>query len=137
MGTTVAARPSWQRRPLVGLVALLAVVLTAYVVGRNVSGDPDSGSGLPLTSMSELPAQVGSTLNLIERDGPFPYERDGATFENREGLLPEQPEGCYREYTVITSGEQDRGPRRLVTGLAGEVYYTADHCDSFVRVIDP
>lgn len=118
-------------------MALLAVVLTAYLVGRNVSGDPDTGSGLPAASTSELPAEVRTTLDLIEEDGPFPYERDGATFENREGQLPEQPAGYYREYTVLVQGDDDRGPLRLVTGRGGEIYFTADHYDSFVRVVDP
>lgn len=133
--TSVAGRRAWQRGPLVGLVALLAVVLLAFCVGRDTPGD--AGSELPGTSITELPAEVRSTLDLIDRAGPFRYERDGATFGNREGLLPEQPSGYYREYTVPTPEADDRGSRRLVTGQGGEVYYTADHYDSFVRVTYP
>ncbi|MDQ3988514.1 MAG: ribonuclease N, partial [Actinomycetota bacterium] len=68
--------------------------------------------------------------------GPFPYEQDGTTFGNREGLLPDRERGWYREYTVPTPGEDDRGARRLVTGGERELYYTDDHYDSFVAV-DP
>jgi len=66
----------------------------------------------------------------------LPYEEDGGTFQNREGLLPSQPLGYYREYAVETPGAPDRGARRLVIGEAGETYDTADHYASFTR-IDP
>jgi guanyl-specific ribonuclease Sa len=55
-------------------------------------------------------------------------------FRNQEGLLPDRDRGYYREYTVATRGSDDRGERRLVTGAEDEVYYTADHYESFVRV---
>lgn len=133
----MAARPSWQRRPLIGLLVLVVVVLTAYLVGRDGPPDRDSGSDLPAVEVADLPSDVRSTLELIEGDGPFPYEQDGASFGNREGLLPAQPSDYYREYTVPCPEEDDRGPRRLVTGRQGEVYYTGDHYDSFVVVLDP
>ncbi len=133
----MAARPSWQRRPLIGLLVLVALVLTAYLVGRDAPSDRDELSGLPVVEVGNLPAGAKSTLELIEAGGPFPYEEDGGTFGNREGLLPDRPADYYREYTVPTPDEDDRGPRRLVTGQQGEVYYTADHYDSFVRVLDP
>jgi ribonuclease T1 len=55
-------------------------------------------------------------------------------FQNREGLLPEQPSGYYHEYTVLTPGSSDRGARRIVTGSQGEMYYTDDHYGSFQRI---
>jgi ribonuclease T1 len=36
---------------------------------------------------------------------------------------------------VVTPGENDRGPRRIITGTAGERYWTDDHYASF-RVIE-
>ena len=67
--------------------------------------------------------------------GPFPYPRnDGVVFENREGHLPKEPSSYYHEYTVVTPGTQDRGPRRIITGSQGEKYFTADHYDSFQRI---
>ena len=48
--------------------------------------------------------------------------------------MPEQPTGYYREYTVETPGSDDRGARRLVIGEEGEIFYTRDHYESFVRI---
>ena len=56
------------------------------------------------------------------------------TFENREDLLPDQPLGYYREYTVPTPGSETRGARRIVAGEGGEYYWTDDHYDSFSRI---
>jgi ribonuclease T1 len=85
---------------------------------------------------SALPAEARRTLVLIDRGGPFPYERDGIVFGNVERLLPRHPRDWYREYTVPTPGESDRGARRIIVGEDGARYYTADHYGSFVRV-DP
>ena len=97
---------------------------------------PDGGaaanpSRLPTIKESQLPREGRATLALIRRGGPFPYERDGVTFGNFERILPRKSGGYYREYTVPTPGESDRGARRIVAGKAGEKYYTADHYDSF------
>ena len=91
--------------------------------------------GLPTVSAAELPREARTTLGLIADGGPFPYERDGAVFGNREGLLPPEQRGCYREYTVPTPGEDDRGARRIVTSCAGPQYWTADHYESFSRIV--
>ncbi|HEY5887134.1 MAG TPA: ribonuclease domain-containing protein [Acidimicrobiales bacterium] len=92
-------------------------------------------SDLPPIGLEELPVEAVETLQLVAQGGPFPYERDGVTFQNREGLLPEQPEGYYKEYTVPTPGESDRGARRLIVGEGNEVYYTADHYESFQELV--
>jgi ribonuclease T1 len=80
------------------------------------------------------PAAVITTLRLIDTGGPYPYRQDGTVFTNREKLLPPQPSGYYREFTVPTPGAGDRGPRRIVTGKNGERYYTPDHYRSFQRM---
>jgi guanyl-specific ribonuclease Sa len=81
-------------------------------------------------------AAIAGVLAAIESGEPRPYEEDGQTFQNREGLLPQQPIGYYSEYTVETPGSPDRGARRLVIGEGGETYYTDDHYASFTQ-IDP
>ena len=78
--------------------------------------------------------QLLVTLALIESGGPYPYDKDGSVFGNREGLLPKKPRGYYREYTVPTPGASNRGARRVVQGREGETYYTRDHYRSFVRL---
>jgi len=80
-----------------------------------------------------LPPEADTTLDAIERGGPFAHDRDGSVFQNRERRLPERPRGYYREYTVETPGASDRGARRIVTGGdPPEVfYYTNDHYRSF------
>lgn len=85
---------------------------------------------------SELPAEARETLKLIRQGGPFPYARDGTVFGNREGLLPRAPRGSYREYTVRTPGQRNRGTRRIVRSGSGEFYYTADHYRSFRRILE-
>ena len=82
-----------------------------------------------------LPPEAQLTLALIQRGGPFPHRQDGSVFQNREGRLPRQSRGYYREYTVDTPGLDHRGERRIVTGgqPPREYYYTDDHYESFRR----
>lgn len=88
-------------------------------------------------ALQKLPDEARQTLALIEKDGPFPYPRDGAVFGNRQGHLPKRERGYYREYTVNTPGARDRGARRIVAGRGGEYYYTDDHYGIFRRIIRP
>ncbi|QEI09126.1 ribonuclease [Pigmentiphaga aceris] len=93
-------------------------------------------------AFSELPREAQQTLALIKQDGPFPYTKDGTVFGNREGRLPSQARGYYREYTVPTPGARNRGARRIVGGqgpgrnvaTSGEYWYTADHYSTFRRI---
>jgi ribonuclease T1 len=92
---------------------------------------PTNPSGLPAISESALPAEARRTLALIRTGGPYSYTQDDQTFGNFERVLPRKASGYYREYTVPTPGESDRGARRIVAGAGGENYYTQDHYDSF------
>ena len=118
-------------------LALRLLLMLALVAGL-VACAPPAGSDTRLPSHAGLPPEAIETLALIQRGGPFPYRKDGTTFQNRERLLPAKPRGYYREYTVPTPGARDRGARRIVTGgNPPEVfYYTADHYSSF-RQIEP
>ena len=91
-------------------------------------------------SEQELPAQGLETYRNIRKGGPFPFDKDGVVFGNRERLLPPQKRGFYREYTVRTPGGLSRGARRIVCGgpamMPQACYYTADHYASF-RKIEP
>jgi ribonuclease T1 len=125
------------RTALLRLLLLLSLV--AVLPACSPAGAPDparSAQGLLHPSHAELPPEAIETLALIQRGGPFPYRKDGTTFQNRERLLPARPRGYYREYTVPTPGSRDRGARRIVSGGdPPEVfYYTADHYRSFREI---
>jgi ribonuclease T1 len=52
-----------------------------------------AGAGPSQTTVdaSQLPKQAIVTLRRIEAGGPFPFEKDGIVFGNRERLLPPHP----------------------------------------------
>jgi ribonuclease T1 len=141
-------------RLLAGLFVCLAVLLTGCSptdtgtdtrtstgtkTGAATSVSPSSApawaAGMGTVEEARLPAEGRQTLALIDNGGPFPYAKDGAVFGNFERELPRHQRGHYREYTVRTPGERDRGARRIVTGQDGEVYYTDDHYKSFRAVL--
>jgi ribonuclease T1 len=103
--------------------AVLALAFSVCALGGEVSS-------------RNLPPEARETLVLIRKGGPFPHAQDGRVFSNREQLLPARKRGYYREYTVSTPGLRNRGPRRIVIGAAGELFYTDDHYRSF-RTVRP
>jgi len=118
-------------KPARGLVlAVLAAMLVAVAPAHALSEAE--------ISVGALPKEAREVLDLIKRGGPFPYERDGVVFGNREGLLPQHARGYYHEYTVPTPGARNRGARRIICGGARSTpaacYYTADHYRSFARI---
>jgi ribonuclease T1 len=135
---------------LIGLIAVSGCAGAATELGTSPTGEAQAGwSSPPRTDLApaapttdlrtmtveQLPAEGIETLELIASDGPFPYDKDGSTFSNREGILPQEPKGFYAEYTVITPGEDDRGARRIVAGDDGSRFYTSDHYSSFREVV--
>jgi len=135
------------------LIALLVVVVAGFALARagrsgsltsgnrsvstpgaaSTSTDPESGSAW--VDESRLSDQAKETLSAIRHGGPFRYPKnDGVAFDNREGLLPPGPKGSYREYTVVTPGSPDRGPRRIITASGGAKFFTGDHYASFQRI---
>ena len=85
-------------------------------------------------SVAELPGEARDTLRAIKQGGPYEFDRDGVVFANFEKALPKQVRGYYHEYTVKTPGVHSRGARRIISGGAGEYYYTADHYQTFRRI---
>ena len=86
-------------------------------------------------SVKALPPEARETLKLIEKGGPYPYDRDGIVFGNFEKRLPIQERGYYNEFTVKTPDVKHRGERRIVTGKGGEKYYSDDHYKTFKRIV--
>lgn len=140
-----------------GVASLLLVVIVALVGGlaggcgpAGTSASPPAGAtpglsprpsgsatpndGMPTVASADLPPEAHHTIDLIDHGGPYPYRQDDGVFQNREGLLPPEPRGYYREYTVVTPGSPDRGARRIIAARDGTLYYTDDHYQSFRRI---
>lgn len=77
---------------------------------------------------------LGPTLDRIRRGERLSFPHDGTIFQNREGRLPRKSAGYYREYVHPTPRLPGPGPQRIVTGAEGEVYYTADHYQTFRKL---
>jgi ribonuclease T1 len=122
----------------VGPRAIAALLLAALLLVPGFADALSTPDALPEVASTSLPPEAREVIVLIRKGGPFPHDRDGVVFGNRERLLPAQPRGYYREYTVRTPGVQTRGARRIVCGgapAAPEVcYYTNDHYRSFRRI---
>jgi len=107
--------------------------VTEFVDGVTVT---DIRTGKTFTGTVDL----RETLNRIENAIPFPHRNDGTTFKNRPltgqstPQLPVQPSGYYTEYVHPTTGINGVGPQRIVTGNGGEIYYTPDHYETFIRL---
>lgn len=127
----------WYRKSFsVGLLALVLglnfgfAALPAHAKNNRQSSD---------IALTDLPKQGQTTYALILQGGPFPYEKDGVVFGNREKQLPLQKRGYYREYTVKTPASRDRGAYRIVCGglqpkMPDACFYTADHYASFKKI---
>jgi ribonuclease T1 len=122
------------------VIAMLVITLAASLFGcaaaKPGSNDTDPESGLKIVAVADLPQEAQNTLKLIDQGGPYPYPKDGVVFGNFEKILPTHDKGYYHEFTVKTPGENDRGARRIVTGNAGERYYTDDHYKTFRRIAE-
>lgn len=129
----------WLRLAALGVLAVVAV--NGWLSGNREA--PAQRDDRPATTQvapaQGLPNEAHETLQLIQRGGPYAYDRDGSVFQNREGRLPAERRGYYREYTVPTPGSPDRGARRIVTGgdPPDVYYYTDDHYRTFRRIEVP
>lgn len=117
----------------------MAVLASAAVLGNGAEAKPPAAL-IQTVPLASLPIEAQETERLIRAGGPFPYEKDGSRFGNRERLLPVQARGYYREYTVKTPGARNRGARRIVCGghqptVPDACFYTDDHYASFRRIV--
>ena len=121
-----------------GLTAL-STALIFNVTGADHAVWAKGSPPVAQVSLAELPKEAQATERAIRAGGPYPYRKDGLVFGNRERILPVQPRGYYREYTVKTPGLKNRGARRIVCdGLPPDrptdCFYTDDHYSSFRRI---
>ena len=134
----------WFKNTWVSVRSLLSAgllgVALLVVPGIQAKGPaPAAAQANQSIALADLPKQGRETYALILAGGPFPYEKDGTVFGNRERILPAQKRGFYREYTVKTPYARTRGAKRIVCGgsqaAKPEVcYYTEDHYASFKRI---
>lgn len=127
-------------RQSISKLALATVVTWVAATAAASANDRVVDPVLPTVALTALPAQAQHTETLIRQGGPFRHAKDGSVFGNRERLLPAQPRGYYREYTVTTPRARDRGARRIVCGGSrptqpDHCYYTADHYASFALIV--
>lgn len=121
------------------MLALTGVLtIAAGTSGLVAAKQALTNDALTTIKVAELPQQGQQTYERIFQGGPFPYEKDGTVFGNRERILPAANRGFYREYTVKTPGSRDRGAKRIVCGgqpkTPDACFYTADHYSSFRRI---
>lgn len=117
------------------------VMASPAVQARNAPEPSVWASGLGTIALADLPREGRTTYAHILQGGPFTSDKDGSAFGNRERILPRQPRGYYREYTVRTPGSRDRGARRIVCGgqqpqQPDACYYTSDHYSSFKQIVE-
>ena len=122
-----------------GISCVIGAVFAVSSLGAQARQWNDSFAG-QVVALADLPREGRATHALILAGGPFPYEKDGVVFGNRERLLPLHKRGYYREYTVRTPSVRHRGARRIVCGgvrtQPSACYYTADHYASFRQIVD-
>jgi len=136
------SRPA-ERRGLLGQAVCKWVLAVAVGTSLAVGTAVDAKSPAPAAgavALAQLPEPAQQTYRRVLSNGPFPYQKDGVVFGNRERRLPAKSRGYYREYTVETPGSADRGARRIVCGGTRPAepeacYYTADHYASFSRIV--
>jgi guanyl-specific ribonuclease Sa len=127
--------------------ALLAALTLWCVEARPSPSKPTTASAAGRALLvdlgdARLTAQVQSVIESMDRTGRPPEDvaqggrRHGpkGVFANAQGRLPARPPGYYRESDVWPRGPGGRGAQRLVFGREAEVYYTADHYATFVRL---
>ncbi len=108
---------------------------------------PQRHSGVLLTQMENVTIRdldgrvefqgtvdLAPTLERIERGDRLRFAHDGSKFANREGRLPHKPAGYYHEFVHPTPGISGPGPQRIIVGREGEIYYTHDHYQTFLRI---
>ena len=108
--------------------------------------------GKDFTPKVDDQSRIQSIMKLltdIYNGAHLPYAQDGAIFSNKEGRLPVQPKGFYKEYTLLTGSAPHtvvidgttyqvapdlsaRGSERIIIGGGEKIYYTPDHYAHFI-----
>ncbi len=131
-------------KKITNIIKCLAVIVGMLALSGPAAAQRDNAPGaaqgrvqmsLADISVNALPPEARETLRLIEKGGPYAFDRDGIVFGNFEKRLPIKERGYYHEFTVRTPGVRHRGERRVVTGKGSENYYSDDHYKTFKRIV--
>jgi RHS repeat-associated protein len=110
---------------------------------QNIAGELPEQGPVRLINKPEIPLKNLTTVSNIQKtidnyyNGVKLFSNDGLPYKNLgPGLLPLKPLGYYTEYTVPFQGITNnlRGLERIVFGAGGEIYYTPNHYQSFIRI---
>lgn len=123
-----------------GWCAILWLLVIAVGMPFNAHTKELALGAITEIALSDLPLEGRKVYKQIHEGVPFTHEKDGSVFGNRERILPLQKRGYYREYTVKTPRVRHRGARRIVCGgvqvsQPDICYYTADHYESFRKIV--
>ncbi|MGD9641792.1 MAG: ribonuclease domain-containing protein [Elusimicrobiales bacterium] len=124
----------------------------ALPAGENKAAGLAPKPGKDFTPVVQDKARIKAIMQLVSdiyNGKHLPYSQDGSTFKNKEGKLPAQPAGFYKEYTLLTGDAphvvtiggityqvapdlSERGSERIIIGGGEKIYYTPDHYASFI-----
>lgn len=143
-------------RTLLALFSIVAVIVLISLPMLRPGSQPATSPTPAQASSPSTPSLVVRDVKVYDQDGKLvyrgdvdlrpvlerieqgiqdPHRNDGAVHRNLERKLPPKPDReYYREYVVRTPGLKAVGPQRVIIGKGGEVYYTPDHYNTFIRV---
>ncbi len=108
----------------------LARLLTVFTVARELT---DDGKTVSVSLDRGERVDLTAELRRIAAGYQDEHRHDASVFGNYEGKLPRQDRYYYTEF-VYRTNSRSVGPRRVVIGMKGDVWYTPDHYNTFVRV---
>jgi ribonuclease T1 len=62
--------------------------------------------------------------------------QSGGIYGDLSGDLPKRPRGYYREYSISSPAQRDRGKLRIILGQQGEVYVSGDHYEKLREILE-
>jgi guanyl-specific ribonuclease Sa len=148
--TELLAGSSFQNYVQLPAVADLQVPEAALEKAAALSPQPGKDFSPKVEDQARIKA-IMKLLTDIYQGNHLPYAQDGVTFKNKEGKLPAQPAGFYKEYTLLTGSAPHtvviggtsyqvapdlsaRGSERVIIGGGEKIYYTPDHYAHFIQL---
>ena len=108
----------------------LARLLTVFTAARKMT---EGGKTVTVRLENGGRTDLTAELRRIASGYKDEHRHDGSVFGNYEGKLPRRDRYYYTEF-VHRTNPRSVGPRRVVIGMKGDVWYTADHYETFIRV---